>query len=116
MSNQVTTSEQDSTQKQVSIFEQRYQNAKRGFILNLVLAVVFTIVFLGGVFAIGFITFATELMNPATFPIEVALLSLGGIALLVVGGMLSMYFYGHLAQCVRDIKDPTRQKIADEKI
>ena len=104
---------------QESIFEMRLKSAKRGIFKNSIFGVIFAIILLGGLGIIIMESLFPGIMNPGggeMRQVVTMLTSLGGFLAIVVGGMFALFFFGHLVQCVRDAKDPTRSNAEDEKI
>lgn len=103
--------EEIAKKKEPTIAEQRRLNARHMFWINLVLAIISFIGFAGGIVLISIGSFSTKLEQ-----FVVAILCIAGIFLLAFGAVFTLYFVGHLVQCVRDMQDPERKNAKDEKI
>lgn len=97
-----------------TVKELRIRSARRAFGLNLVMGILFALIFIGGVVMLYLATSVIGTDNGFTIPglhetVTKLIFSLAGIVLMVVGAILTFYFFGHLVQCVRDMKDPERK-------
>ena len=103
---------------QESLFQQRMESAKKGIVTNSVLGAVFSILFLCGLAVILMASLNPEILSPGSQQTQYIglFICLGAFVIIIVCSMLALYFFGHLVQCVRDAKDPTRSDSKDEKI
>ena len=115
---EVEVVEEEGNELQNSLFQQRLESARKGIVTNSILGIVFAILFLLGVAIIMMASLEPAILDPgsATMQHIPLFVCLGAFLLIVVGGMFALFFFGHLVQCIRDSKDPSRKNTEDEKI
>ena len=107
---------------QDSIFEARREKAKKGLAINLIFSILFGLILAGCFVLLILVSFNAEVFYSLIDmffndqPPGRAIIALVAIFGIVISGVLFIYFLGHLAGCIKDIRDPAGRTKKDEAI